>query len=35
MGEASIIASAGAVTHRRLAVLIGFIIEANPTGCHC
>jgi hypothetical protein len=27
-------ASAGAVTHRRFAVSIGFVIEANPTRCH-
>jgi hypothetical protein len=34
VGESSIVASAGAVTHRRLAALIGFVIEANPTRCH-
>jgi hypothetical protein len=32
MSEASIVASAGAVTHQRLAKLISFVIKANPAG---
>jgi hypothetical protein len=31
VSKPSIVASAGAVTHWRFAVPIGFVIEANPT----